>query len=63
VAAAVQTRGSLATTAEAAAYLRRHPGTLRNWRSEGTGPKFTGRGHGVRYRWSDIEKWIDQQSR
>jgi hypothetical protein len=54
-------REPLATPAEAAAYLRRSPKTLRNWRAKGEGPRFTGRGPGVRYRWPDVEKWLREQ--
>lgn len=51
-------RQPLLTPAEAAAYLRRAAKTLRNWRSEGTGPTYTGHGHGVRYRQSDLDAWL-----
>jgi hypothetical protein len=33
--------GAKLTTAEAAVKLRRHPGTLRNWRVQGKGPGYT----------------------
>jgi helix-turn-helix protein len=52
-------RQPLATPAEAAAYLARSPKTLRNWRSNGEGPRYVGRGHGVRYRWRDLDAWMD----
>ncbi|WP_198679475.1 helix-turn-helix domain-containing protein [Thermomonospora amylolytica] len=55
---ATTTLPALLTPAEAAAYLRRSPKTLRNWRSRGIGPKYTGRGHGVRYRRDDLDAWI-----
>lgn len=48
----------LLTPAEAAAYLRRAPKTLRNWRACGTGPKYTGHGQGVRYRQRDLDAWL-----
>lgn len=51
-------RQALLTPAEAAAYLRRAPKTLRNWRSEGYGPRWSGSGHGVRYRLADLDAWI-----
>lgn len=53
---------ALATTNEVAAYLRKSPGTIANWRSEGTGPPWKRVGHDIRYRWADIEAWIDQQN-
>ncbi|MGH3388632.1 MAG: helix-turn-helix domain-containing protein [Actinomadura sp.] len=56
------TRPGLATPAEAAEYLRRSRKTLRNWRSNGEGPTYVGRGHGVRYRWRDLDAWIDANS-
>lgn len=43
---------------EAAEYLRRKPKTLRNWRTRGIGPTYTGTGHGVRYRKRDLDAWI-----
>lgn len=54
---------ALATTKDVAAYLRKTPGTIANWRSEGTGPPFIRvGGHDIRYRWADIEAWIAQQN-
>lgn len=46
------------TTREAAAYLGRQPQTLRRWRSERTGPRYSGSGNGIRYRESDLNAWI-----
>ena len=54
------------TTEDAAAILGVHPGTLVNWRAQGTGPKFlkpTGGKGLVRYRLSDIDDWMDNQSK
>lgn len=51
-----------ATPAEAAAHLRRSVKTLRNWRSMGIGPRWNGEGHGVRYRWADLEVWLEAQT-
>jgi hypothetical protein len=53
----------LLDSAEAAAYLGRDPKTLRNWRSTGQGPRFSGRGRGVRYRLRDLDAWIDANTR
>ena len=33
------------------------PGTLRNWRTAGKGPKYIKVSNLVRYRLSDVEKW------
>lgn len=47
---------------EAAQYLRKSEGTLRNWRYQGKGPKWlVVGGHEVRYRQEDIDRWLDQQ--
>ena len=61
-----QRQSKLATTLEAAAYLRRSPTTLERWRRDGTGPRYMGGGgHGktVHYRWSDLDRWLDAQVR
>ncbi|MGW5687586.1 helix-turn-helix transcriptional regulator [Nonomuraea sp. NPDC003754] len=52
----------LATEREVATYLSKPPGTLRNWRYRGKGPRWLRlEGGGVRYRWSDVETWLDAQ--
>jgi hypothetical protein len=51
-------REPLAKPAEVAEYTGYTVGTLRKWRCQGDGPSFIGRGHGVRYRWADVEKWL-----
>ena len=39
------------------------PQTLRNWRWKGTGPKFIKcGGTAVRYRETDLRKWLDEQT-
>lgn len=64
MAAATKTdRRGLARTAEAAEYLGVAPGTLRNWRSQGRGPKYIGRGSGVRYAWRALDTWIAENER
>lgn len=50
-------RRKMATTAELAAYLDIPAETLRDWRTNGTGPNYLKIGKHVRYRWSDIDKW------
>lgn len=54
---------ALHTTEEAAAYLGRKPATLRWWRSQGQGPKFSGQRRGVRYRRRHLDEWIDANTR
>lgn len=51
------------TTAEAAAHLGRKPQTLRNWRNLRTGPKYSGRGKGIRYHVRDLDAWIRANTR
>jgi predicted DNA-binding transcriptional regulator AlpA len=54
----------LATPAEFCEFAGVTPGHAAQMRYAGTGPKFikiTGRQ--VRYRWSDIEKWVESRTR
>lgn len=46
-----------------AEYLDTTPGTLAQWRFLGKGPKFIKVGRNVRYRASDVDAWLDQQTR
>ena len=48
-------RRPLATPDEVAEYLNVSPLTLQDWRYRKTGPRFSKVGHGVRYRWADVE--------
>lgn len=50
------------TTREVAEYLGFSAGTLRNWRSAGKGPPFTGRDKNVRYRWADVDRWMRERT-
>lgn len=53
----------LMTTAEAAAYLRFPVGTVRMWRTRGTGPTYIKVNNAqVRYRVEDLDAWIDEQA-
>jgi hypothetical protein len=45
------------TPAELAEYLQRSEQTLANWRWQGKGPRFTGRGRGILYDWADVDEW------
>ncbi len=56
-------RTALATTAEVATYLRRTVKTLTNWRYAGIGPAYVKVGRGIRYRWSEVERWLDSQTK
>ncbi|MEV4820248.1 helix-turn-helix domain-containing protein [Micromonospora sp. NPDC049274] len=55
-------RRALATTDEVAAFLRLPVRTVEDWRRNGRGPKFSRTGKHVRYRWADVEKWLDEQA-
>jgi len=54
---------ALATTSEVAAFLGGDfpPHTLEQWRSQGKGPKYFKVGRHVRYRWVDVNSWLDAQ--
>lgn len=51
------------TTDELAAYLKVPAPTVRMWRHNGTGPKGVRLGRHVRYRRSDVDRWIDANER
>jgi predicted DNA-binding transcriptional regulator AlpA len=55
-------QNKLASPPEAADYLCVPVQTLAQWRWRGIGPKSIKVGRHIRYRWSDIEKWLDRQS-
>jgi excisionase family DNA binding protein len=59
----MSTRRPLASTKEVAAYLGIPVGTLHNWRSQHQGPRAAKVGRSLRYRWEDVEAWLDAQSR
>lgn len=47
------------TPAVAAKMLGRSYGTLANWRSTGTGPRYARNGQAILYRVADLEAWLD----
>jgi len=51
----------LAKPLEVAEYLGVSPRTLDDWARRRTGPKFCRVGKHRRYRWADVEKWLDAQ--
>jgi predicted DNA-binding transcriptional regulator AlpA len=53
----------LVSTKELARELSVHPNTLNKWRIQGLGPRFIKLGLAVRYRRSDIEKWLRAHTR
>jgi len=56
-----QTR-SLATAEQLSEFLGVPVATLYQWRHRGIGPRASKVGRHLRYRWSDVEKWLDQQA-
>lgn len=52
-------RISLGAPKEVADYLGVPEATLAQWRWRNTGPKWSKVGRHVRYRWSEVEKWLD----
>ncbi|WP_333769815.1 helix-turn-helix transcriptional regulator [Streptomyces sp. IBSBF 2435] len=55
-------RRPLATPAELSAYLGVPVATLYQWRHQGLGPKVHKVGRHLRYRWAEVEAWVDQQA-
>jgi predicted DNA-binding transcriptional regulator AlpA len=53
----------LLTERDLSALLQRPTSTLQMWRRTGQGPKFVKAGHAVRYRPSDVDQWLSQQTR
>lgn len=47
---------------EAAAYLSKPMGTLRQWRSRGLGPSYVKLGMSIRYRRADLERFIAENT-
>jgi excisionase family DNA binding protein len=54
--------GRLLTPTEVAAMLRVPLGTVYQWRSTGRGPRASRCGKHLRYRESDVEKWLDEHA-
>lgn len=53
----------LLTSAELGRSLGKSTGALAQWRYLGVGPRFIKAGKSVRYRVSDVEAWLDEQTR
>lgn len=56
-------RRPLADSAEVAEYLGVPVRTLDQWAYRGVGPRYSKVGRYRRYRWEDVEKWLDQQAK
>lgn len=52
----------LATSQQLAEYLGVPVRTLDQWAYKGTGPTYRRVGKHRRYRWADVEKWLDDQA-
>ncbi|MEU2308912.1 helix-turn-helix transcriptional regulator [Streptomyces misionensis] len=55
-------RGSLATPVEVAAYLGVPVKTLYQWKYRGIGPNVHKVGRHLRYRWPEVDAWVNAQS-
>lgn len=51
----------LATRKELAEYLGKSPQTLAIWAMKGIGPKYLKVNGTCRYRWEDVDAWLDAQ--
>ncbi|MDP9458993.1 MAG: helix-turn-helix domain-containing protein [Actinomycetota bacterium] len=58
----MEQRRPLGATPEVAAYLGVPVQTLYVWRTKGVGPRAVRVGKHLRYRWSDVDAWLDQQA-
>ena len=38
------------------------PGTLAQWAHRGIGPEYIRVGRHARYRWSEVERWLDERT-
>lgn len=56
-------RRPLATPEQVSEYLGVPITTLHQWRYKHTGPKACKVGRHLRYRWADVEKWLDEQAK
>lgn len=56
-------RRPLATAEQVSEYLGVPVDTLYAWRYRSTGPRASKVGRHIRYRWEDVDAWLDAQSR
>jgi predicted DNA-binding transcriptional regulator AlpA len=52
---------ALASRTEVAGHLNVPEATLAQWAYKRIGPRYIRVGRHVRYRWSDVEAWLDEQ--
>jgi excisionase family DNA binding protein len=60
--AAESNRRALATPDDLSAYLGVPLGTLYSWNHRGIGPRATKVGRHLRYRWAEVDAWLDAQT-
>lgn len=60
VCANLEGRRALATPADLAEYLGVPEATLAEWRYLGKGPRWMKIGRHCRYRWNEIDAWLDE---
>jgi excisionase family DNA binding protein len=58
----MSTRSPLASADEVAKYLGVPVNTIYQWRHKGIGPAGLRVGRYVRFRWEDVEAWVDAQA-
>ncbi|MEV5691130.1 helix-turn-helix transcriptional regulator [Micromonospora globbae] len=56
-------RQPLASAEEVATYLGVPVATLYQWRHRGAGPRASKVGRHLRYRWADVERYLDEQAK
>lgn len=59
----ITNRQALADASEVSEFLGIPITTLAQWRYLRRGPRSIKVGRHVRYRWADVERWLDEQSR
>jgi excisionase family DNA binding protein len=57
------TRERMAGVNEVAEFLGIEVQTLYNWRTQKRGPRSSRIGGRVRYRWADVEAWVDARAK
>jgi excisionase family DNA binding protein len=60
---AITSTRPLASAHEVGDYLQVPAHTLAQWRHRGIGPRYHRVGKHVRYRWADVDAWVDEQAR
>lgn len=56
-------RNPLGSRDEVAEYLGVPTSTLAYWATKGIGPRYVKVGRCARYRWSDVDSWLESQER